>query len=165
MADNGERVREAARRLGLQTIGAELEQRVGCQGCPAAQFVGAVRKDGMPGVRCRVEHSTLSLGSDPSTILRWCSKGPWEDLRHSDTDSSLNGYVNCPTWTFEKLRLALGLHSFGDERRMEEADEATWREDVTGSAYGDLAPYEDARAAAARTLEAWQEEHAERQGQ
>jgi hypothetical protein len=165
MADQQERVRETARRIGLQAIGAELERRVGCRGCPAAQFIGAVREDGMPGVRCRVEHSTLTLGSDPSTILRWCSQGPWDEPRHSDAEPSLNGYANCPTWEYEKLRLALGMHSLGDERRMEELEQRTWREDVTGSAYGDTSHLDEVNAAVRDTMEAWQEQYAEGLGQ
>lgn len=165
MADQREKVRETARRIGLQTIGAELEHRVGCRGCPAAQFIGAVRKDGMPGVRCHVEHSTLSLGSDPSTILRWCSQGPYDENRRNDSEPSLNGYVNCPTWEYEKLTLMLGGHSLGDEQRLDELSERTWREDVTGSAYGDLSVLDEANKAVSDTIAAWQEQHAEGLGQ
>lgn len=165
MAETQERVREAARRIGLQNIGAELEQRVGCQGCPAARFIGAAREDGMPAVRCRITHDTLTLGSDPSTVLRWCSQGPYDENRHSDAEPSLNGYVNCPTWEYDKLLVWMGGHSLADERRLEELDERTWREDVTGSAYGDLSMLDEARAAAAENIASWQEQHAEGLGQ
>jgi hypothetical protein len=119
----------------------------------------------MPGVRCGVEHSTLSLASDPSTILRWCSQGPYDENRHSDTEPSLNGYVNCPTWEYERLLLWLGAHSLSDERRLDELSERTWREDVTGSPYGDLSMLEEANAAVDATLTAWQEQHAEGLGE
>lgn len=119
----------------------------------------------MPGVRCRVTHDTLSLGTDPNTILRWCSQGPYDENRRSDTEPSLNGYVNCPTWKFEKLTLMLGGHSLGDEDRLDELSERTWREDVTGSPYGDVSALEEVNRAAADTIAAWQEQHAERLGQ
>lgn len=158
MAEKGERVREMARRVGLATIGAELEERVACAGCPAAEFIASVRADGMPGVRCRIEHQTLSLGSDPKTVFRWCSQA-------SVADKRLNGYVACPTWQFEKLQLALGGHSLSDEARLNELSDRTWRDDVTGSPYGDLSIFEEASKAAEDTVTAWQEAHAERQGQ
>lgn len=149
--------REAARRLGLDSIGRELERRV-CEGCPAAAFVSAARPDVLPGVRCRIEHNTMSVGTDPRTILRWCAQP-------GVTDDRRNGYVECPTWQYEKDRLALGLHSLGDEVRLEELAEHTWREDVTGTPYGDLSIYDETDAAARETVAAWQEEYLRRQGQ
>lgn len=157
MADQHERVSEAARRIGLQAIGDELERRVRTEGCPAAEFIGSVRGANMPGVRCRIEHSTLSLASDPKTVLRWCSQGCWATRG--------NGYARCPTWQLEKDRIELGLHSLGDEERMEELNERTWREDVTGSPFGDLTMFEEASQAASDTMTAWQEQHAENLGQ
>jgi hypothetical protein len=165
MADTREPVREMARRVGLQVLGDELERRIRSEGCPAAAFIGAVRADGMPGCRCRVEHSTLSLGGDPSTILRWCSKGPTSDMRRNEAGEPLNGYVNCPTWEFEKLRLMLGMHSLGDEDRLEELEARTWREDVTGSPYGDLSAFEEVGRAVSDTMEAWTEQYWEGLGQ
>lgn len=150
-----ERFREAARVAGLQRLTDELGERIACEGCPAAEFIGQVRGEMAPGVRCRIEHSTLSLVSDPRSILRWCSHGSVGGDRR-------NGYVGCPTWQFEKDRLALGQHSLGDEGRLEQLAEATWREDATGSPQGDLSIWDEAAAAAANTVETWQEQHADR---
>lgn len=152
MADR-ELFRAAARRLGLDTLTEELRERVGCGGCPAAEFLTYTRPDVLPGVRCRIEHNTMSVGTDPRTILRWCSQP-------SVASDQRNGYDSCPTWQFEKDRLALGLYSLGDEARLSELEEMTWREDVTGSPFGDLGIYDAASRAAARTIEIWQEQHA-----
>lgn len=141
----------------MSAIEHELRHRVTNLGCPAAEFLSAVREDGLPGVRCRIEHNTLSLGGDPRTILRWCSQ--------PCVAAAANGYHQCPTWQMEKDRLELGMHSLGDEARLDELERRTWREDVTGSPYGDLAIYEEASAAAQDTIDAWQEDHAERQGE
>jgi hypothetical protein len=156
MAELADRMREGARVAGLASIEAEMGRRV-CDGCPAAEFVGSVRGDHVPGVRCRIEHNTLSLATDPRTILRWCS----QPAVASDTR---NGYVQCPTWQYEKHRIWSGQHSLGDERRAGELDHATWREDLTGSPHGDLSVYEEASAAAEETVARWQQQHADRMG-
>lgn len=136
----------------------ELERAV-CEGCPAAEFIMSVRGAGVevPGVRCRIEHNTLSVRSDPRTVLRWCAQP-------SVADDTRNGYVQCPTWQYEKDRIALGMHSLGDEERLQQATDAQWREDLTGSPYGDLSIYEQAGEAARETITMWEEEHAARQG-
>jgi hypothetical protein len=150
------KVSVVARQVGLSAVEQELRQRVETEGCPAAQFIGAARKDGLPGVRCRIEHTTLSLGTDPRTVLRWCSQGC--------VSAAKNGYHQCPTWQTEKDRIALGQHSLADEAQLDALAEHTWREDVTGSPHGDLTIYEDAAAAAQKTVNTWLEYHAEQTG-
>jgi hypothetical protein len=156
MAELADYMRDAAAVAGLASIERELDGRV-CDGCPAAQMLGSVRGDNVPGVRCRIEHNTLSLATDPRTILRWCS----QPAVASDTR---NGYVQCPTWRYEKQRIWAGQHSLGDRERAGELDEATWREDLTGSPHGDLSVYEEAAAAAEETVARWQQQQADRMG-
>jgi hypothetical protein len=141
---------------------AELRLELGravCEGCPAAEFIASVRGEGVevPGVRCHIEHNTLSLRTDPTTVLRWCSQP-------TVSGDKRNGYDECPTWQYEKVRLWLGQHSLGDEAELERASAMQWREDLTGSPEGDLSIYEEGAAAAANTIATWQEQHAEQQG-
>lgn len=92
--------------------------------CPAADLIGSLRGQRMantPGVRCRVTHESLSMDSDQMTLRRWCCAT----------------YTECPVWRFEKDRLWANKHTFGDERELARADERQWREDLTGSEYGD----------------------------
>lgn len=98
--------------------------------CPAASAITAVRQASkrrgteVGGVLCRVVHEPIDLFTDPRSPALFCCNA--------------EGYRHCPMWEFDKSLIARGFKSMGDLAAMEEENEAAYREDLTGSRYGDV---------------------------
>jgi hypothetical protein len=105
--------------------------------CPAGEAVAAVRGAGhmvgseVPGVRCRIAHETINLIEDPRSIALFCCS------RDGTADGEA-GHRRCPLMEHDKSLIAAGRRSMGDKAVMLAENEATLREDVTGSRHGDL---------------------------
>lgn len=99
--------------------------------CPAADPLASVRVAShrrgteVPGVMCRVIHEPVDLDSDPQSAGQFCC--------HPD-----GGHRRCPIWEEEKAVIAAGFRSLGDQEVAEEHWHRTWRDDLTGSRYGDV---------------------------
>jgi hypothetical protein len=110
--------------------------------CPAAEALAAVRRSRrmegagkqvraeVPGVLCRIVHEPLDPISDPRSPGAFCCNP------HA-------GYRRCPIWQYDKTLIAHGFKSMGDESVMEDEVQATIREDMTGSRYGDMSWLDD----------------------
>lgn len=79
----------------------------------------------VPGIQCRIVHEPLDLLSDPISPGLYCC----------NPDA---GYRHCPIWQYDKELIEHGFKSMGDEAVMEDENDAAYREDLTGSRYGDV---------------------------
>jgi hypothetical protein len=98
--------------------------------CPAAGAIADVRAQepaNVPGVFCRVTHSVIDPITDPASLDGFCC----------NPLGGCGGYTECPVWQFEKHLLWAKRKSFGDKREMEVATVRAWKDDLTGSEYGD----------------------------
>jgi hypothetical protein len=100
----------------------------------------------VPGVRCRIVHETFDAAEHGRTVGLACcqsaanvSPEPAPGVSDAQRRALRQkvGFERCPIWEHDKERIAAGEKSMGDALVAEEADARAYREDLTGSQFGD----------------------------